>query len=214
MIRLVQGVDRKYFPKEIDAMHRNSAAVFAERLGWDVEVVYGWEIDAFDEANPLYLISLDNHTGEYRGSTRLLPTTGPNMLRDVFSCLLDEEETIESATIWEGTRFCVDINNTSERMSNILAYTSAEILCGICEIGLLAGLTHYVAVYDGRMARIFDRVQGQPEILGTPRQIGKVMTYAGFFEVSEDLLARVRSASGITESVLENATFLRGAVAA
>ncbi|MBI3274844.1 MAG: hypothetical protein HYZ60_02595, partial [Methylocystis sp.] len=36
--------------------------------------------------------------------------------------------------------------------------------------------------------------------------IGKTMTYAGFFEVSEQMLARVRSAIGVTGSILESAT--------
>ena len=43
----------------------------------------------FDDANPLYLVSVDPDTEEYWGSLRLLPTTGPNMLRDVFPQLLD-----------------------------------------------------------------------------------------------------------------------------
>src|SRR4051812_38342699 len=79
MIRLVQGSRRSLFPQEIDEMHRLRAQVFHERLGWDVEVRDGWEIDRFDALDPLYLLSLDDD-GHVRGSLRLLPTTGPNML--------------------------------------------------------------------------------------------------------------------------------------
>ncbi len=70
-------------------MFRNRAETFAERLGWEVVVKAGRERDAFDDANPLYLVSVDPVTEEYWGSLRLLPTTGPNMLRDVFPHLLD-----------------------------------------------------------------------------------------------------------------------------
>jgi N-acyl-L-homoserine lactone synthetase len=66
----------------MDAMFRNRASVFSERLGWEVTVKDGRERDVFDDENPLYLISVDPYTGAYWGSLRLLPTTGPNMLRD------------------------------------------------------------------------------------------------------------------------------------
>jgi N-acyl-L-homoserine lactone synthetase len=65
----------------------------------------GYERDRFDDENPLYLVSVDPDTEEYWGSLRLLPTTGPNMLRDVFPQLLDGDY-IESATIWECSRIC------------------------------------------------------------------------------------------------------------
>jgi N-acyl-L-homoserine lactone synthetase len=209
MIRLIQGVDRDKFPRDIDAMHRNRAAVFATRLGWEVEVVNEWEIDKFDCVNPLYLISVDDRTGKYFGSTRLLPTTGPNMLRNVFSSLLDDGETVESATIWEASRFSVDPMKEVERSTNRLNRTTGELLCGIFEIGLIAGLTHIVAVYDARMARVFDRADCRAEVIGTPQRIGKVMAYSGFFEVSDEMLARVRSAAGIAGSVLESETVER-----
>src|ERR1700690_3970269 len=84
MMKLIEGSYASFFPKEMDAMFRNRAETFSERLGWEVVVKDGYERDAFDDANPLYLVSVDPDTEEYWGSLRLLPTTGPNMLRDVF----------------------------------------------------------------------------------------------------------------------------------
>ena len=84
MLKFIEGSRASLFPKEMDAMFRNRALTFSERLGWDVTVRDGYERDAFDDANPLYLVSVDPRTHEYWGSLRLLPTTGPNMLRDVF----------------------------------------------------------------------------------------------------------------------------------
>ena len=106
MLKFIEGSRASLFPREMDAMFRNRALTFSERLGWDVTVRDGYERDEFDDANPLYLVSVDPSTNEYWGSLRLLPTTGPNMLRDVFPCLLDEGEYIESATIWESSRIC------------------------------------------------------------------------------------------------------------
>src|ERR1700744_3261441 len=103
MLKFIEGSRASSFPQEMDAMFRSRAVTFSERLGWDVTVKNGYERDAFDDANPLYLVSVDPDTEEYWGSLRLLPTTGPNMLRDVFPQLLDGG-CIESATIWESSR--------------------------------------------------------------------------------------------------------------
>ena len=80
MLKLIEGSYASFFPKETDAMFRNRAETFSERLGWEVVVRGGYERDAFDDANPLYLVSVDTITEEYWGSLRLLPTTGPNMV--------------------------------------------------------------------------------------------------------------------------------------
>jgi acyl homoserine lactone synthase len=79
MLKVIEGSNASYFPKEMDAMFRNRAETFSDRLGWEVVVRDGYERDCFDDANPLYLISVDPDTEEYWGSLRLLPTTGPNM---------------------------------------------------------------------------------------------------------------------------------------
>jgi acyl homoserine lactone synthase len=128
------------------------------------------------------------------------------MLRDIFFSLLDEGETVASATIWEASRFSVDPAAEAERSPNRLNRTTGELICGAFEVGLMAGLTHLVAVYDARMARVFDRADCRAEVIGAPRRIGKVTAYAGFFEVSDDMLAHVRAAAGIEGSVLESAT--------
>ena len=78
MITVIEGVDRDRHPALIDEMFRMRAAVFADRLEWDVTVTNGWEIDRFDAEDPLYLLSVDERTGALQAAVRLLPTTGPN----------------------------------------------------------------------------------------------------------------------------------------
>ncbi|HEV7437641.1 MAG TPA: acyl-homoserine-lactone synthase, partial [Pseudorhizobium sp.] len=38
--------------------HRLRARIFADRLGWDVDVVDGQEKDAFDALQPTYILAL------------------------------------------------------------------------------------------------------------------------------------------------------------
>lgn len=172
MIKLIER-DNAYAPEHIaliHAMHRSRARHFADRHGWEVTVDWlGWEIDVFDEANPLYVISASTE-GTYQGSLRLLPTTGPNMLRDVFSELLEPEQTVESATIWESSRICADTPRALP-----------ELALGIGEVALKAGLTGVVTVIDTRMLRLL-RVMGCAlDVIGVPKRIGDVDCCAVMF---------------------------------
>jgi len=203
VLKVIEGKRSSSYPMEMDAMFRNRAEVFSERLGWEVTVKDGYERDTFDDANPLYLIAVDPHTNEYWGSLRLLPTTGPNMLRDVFPFLLSEGEYIESATIWETSRICaVSAEGQPERSQNGVSLALGELLAGIGEVAIIAGLTQIVAVFDARIYRILKAAGCDPQIIGRPRRIGGTMSYAGLFDTGEGPLQAIRDALGIEGSVL------------
>jgi N-acyl-L-homoserine lactone synthetase len=201
MLKLIEGSYASFFPREMDAMFRDRARTFSRRLGWDVTVKDGYERDTFDDANPLYLVSVDPDTEQYRGSLRLLPTTGPNMLRDVFPSLLDEGEFIESATIWEASRICATVDQPQRNKSG-LSLALGELLAGIGEVAIIAGLTQIVAVFDERFYRILKAAGCPPQIVGTPRRIGGTMSYAGLFDTGDGPLQAVRAPLGIEGSVL------------
>ena len=204
MISLIPAAQAHLFPRITEAMFRSRAQTFSERLGWEVVVRDGCERDRFDNENPLYLVSVNPRSGEYSGSLRLLPTTGPNMLRDVFPTLLKDGEAIESATIWECSRICVATKvGQQDRRRGGVSNVLAELLVGIGDVARLAGLTQIVSVFDARMLRILKAAGCKPEILGTPHQISGTMSYAGLFDMNESSQRAVRDGLGIEGSVLE-----------
>ena len=203
MIRLIEGSRSTHFSPEIECMFRNRAEVFFERLNWDVVVQNGYERDRFDEEYPLYLISLDPDSGKYRGSLRLLPTIGPNMLSDVFQSLLAEGETVESTTIWEASRVCTIASEAPELHKSGVSPTFAELLAGIGELAILSGWTQIVAVFDQRVFRVLKAAGCNPQIIGKPTQIGKTLSFAGLFDVGESQLQAMRDAVRIRGPVLE-----------
>jgi N-acyl-L-homoserine lactone synthetase len=75
------------FAEEIAEMHRLSYRVFKERLQWDVQVSGDMEIDGFDTLHPVYLVQRASDE-RIQGCVRLLPSTGPTMLRETFPLLL------------------------------------------------------------------------------------------------------------------------------
>src|SRR5216683_1278657 len=89
MMQLITANYYGDFIDEIAEIHRLRHRVFKERLGWDVQVSSNMEIDEFDALHPAYLMQRASD-GRIQGCVRLLPTTGPTMLRDTFPALLDE----------------------------------------------------------------------------------------------------------------------------
>ena len=205
MIFAIESVEQDKEPELIDEMFRMRAEVFSGRLSWDVTVENGREIDRFDAEDPLYLLSLDEWTGQLRGAVRLLPTTGPNMLRDVFSVLMPGRA-VESPLIWESSRFAVnprilEVKDRAEA-NHTVNRTTVELLCGMVETAQQAGIEHIVSVFDARMARIFRSIDCRFEQLGTPARIGKTMTYAGLFVMSQERRSRLGTAGNYHEPVL------------
>ena len=80
--------------------------------------------------------------------------------------------------------------------------TTVELLCGMVETAQRAGIEHIVSVFDARMARIFRSIDCRFEQVGTPVRIGKVMTYAGLFDMSDAMRSRLGSAGDFRSSVL------------
>jgi acyl homoserine lactone synthase len=214
MIRLIQGRDRHLFSHEIDQMHRLRKQVFHERLGWEVPVINEWEVDGYDTLDPLYVLSIAGD-GRVVGGLRLLPTTGFNMLNDSFPELLPEGERFASPLIWESSRFTVDRGaDARPRIRGGIGRATAELGLAMNELGMHVGLTHIVTVYDAFLHRILERSDCAGEPLSEPKMVGGVLTYAVLYEIGPELESRLRTASGITESVLPQQGLPRPLIAA
>lgn len=88
--------------------------VFVENLGWDLHAPNGLEQDQFDRPDTVYVVARDDK-GEVCGCARLLPTTHPYLLSEVFPQLLNGAIPPSSPEIWELSRFAaVDFNSPSK----------------------------------------------------------------------------------------------------
>ncbi len=195
MIRLIAGADRGAHPALVDAMFRG-------RAGSETEAQPG-SMDSYDGEAPLYVIAVDPSSGAVSGSLRLLPTTGRTLLKERFADRFGEPVDFASATIWEGTRFCLHPPDASPPD---LDRTACELFLGTCEVGLLAGLTQIVSLFDDRLVRLHRRIGWNPELVGSsPRRTGPGHLHVGLWDVTQDALARMRERSGIHHSVLADA---------
>lgn len=187
--------------EDLAEMHRLRYRVFKERLGWDVQVSGGMEIDEFDVFQPTYLLQR-RRDGSIQGCVRLLPTTGPTMLGDTFPALLDGQPAPASKTIWESSRFGLDLYADQPKTTGGIALATHELFAGMIEFGLMKQLTDIVTVTDVRMERILQRVGGPLRRLGQPRSIGSTVAVAGYLSVSHETLDHLSQTAGFSTPVI------------
>ena len=187
MIRFVFGKDLPNVPELAETMFRDRAGQFHRRLNWDVRVdANGWETDQYDRPDSLYCI-YELPDGTHGGSGRLMPTTAPCMFNDHFTQLSDGV-TITSPLIWESTRFCVSPRLTGG-MAAASKISTALMLAG-AEVGLRFGLSHYIAVFDAPMRRIYRSTGWPPEIVGQDGE-GRDRLCLGLWEITEAARAAI-----------------------
>jgi N-acyl-L-homoserine lactone synthetase len=201
MMQLITSDYYGDFIGEIAEMHRLRRRVFKERLNWDVQVSGEMEIDEFDALHPTYLLQRGSN-GHIQGCVRLLPTTGPTMLRDTFPILLDGASAPASAAIWESSRFALDIHANAPKAQGGIARATYELFAGMIEFGLSRQLTNIITVTDSRMERILRRAGWPLRRIGEPRALGNTFAVAGYLEISIEALGRVRNAGGLRGPVL------------
>jgi len=201
MMQLITGECYGNFINELAEMHRLRYRVFKERLDWDVQFSGDMEIDEFDALHPAYLIQRSRDS-RVQGCVRLLPSTGPTMLRDTFSVLLDGAPPPNSPVIWESSRFALDLPPDTPKATHGLATATYELFAGMIEFGLSRKLTEIVTVTDARMERILRRAGWSLRRIGKPRALGSTLAVAGYLEVSIESLARILAAGGLQGRVL------------
>lgn len=201
---MMQLITPDYYGEFVDdlaEMHRLRCRVFRQRLGWEVQVSGDMEVDEFDVLRPVHLLqrSID---GRIQGCVRLLPSTGPTMLRDTFPTLLDGQPAPRSDQVWESSRFALDISQDAPKALGGLAAATYELFAGMIEFGLSIGLTEIVTVTDTRMERILRRAVWPLRPIGKPRRLGNTLALAGYLEVSTNALERIRKSGRISGPAL------------
>lgn len=171
--------------------HRLRARVFSDRLGWEVDVTAGCELDGFDALRPTYVLAMAE-TGQLAGCARLLPTLGPTMVADVFPSLLPEGQLNGHAAMIESSRFCVDTSLEEGRGTGSVHEATLTMFAGIVEWCIANGYTEIVTVTDLRFERILARVGWPLRRLGEPKKIGVTMAVAGTLPAGTDTFLRLR----------------------
>ena len=191
MLRYVFADELHKYSLLSEGMFKDRADQFKTRLGWDVRVnSQGEERDQYDELNPLYVI-WEEADGSHGGSMRVLPTTGPVMINDVFGHLTGGSP-VKYPRIWEVTRFC--LSRTAS------PHTAGAIMLAGGELMEKFGLTHIAGVFDARMIRIYRIIGSSPIVLGSEGQ-GREQISVGLWPYSSNDGNRVASRAGVSREL-------------
>ena len=195
---IFKGNRRKYY-KELSEMHRLRHHLFVEKLGWNLKTVNGMEFDQYDTDDSFYLIH-KNSLGEVDACTRIIQTTQPNMLSEIFPYLISNNKPPKSPYVWETTRFGADTKTAPRNITGIL-------IAGMLEFGIFMGAKNYVSVTNVPLEPLLKRAGWNPQRLGEPQIVGDdsdVLAAAEIYDVSHEMLNNVKRKSRILGKVISN----------
>jgi acyl homoserine lactone synthase len=172
-----------------EGMFRLRHQTFVDRLGWDVETHDGMERDGFDVKNTHYIF-MPTAEGTVDACWRLLPTTGPYMLKDTFPQLLAGLPAPQAPDVWEMSRFAVAtdrVGSTGQEFGPL----SVELMAESARFALANGISRYVTVTTAAIERLLRKQGLSMHRLCAPLRIGGVLTVACAIEVDATTLAAV-----------------------
>ena len=160
--------------------------VFVENLGWDLHAPDGLEQDQFDRPDTIY-VAARNDEGEVCGCARLLPTTHPYLLSEVFPQLLNGAPPPSSPEIWELSRFAaVDFDSPSQ---SPLRQMSSEIAIALLQAALDCAARHgakrLITVSPLGIERLLRSAGFKAHRAGPPTMVDGHPIFACWIEVSE-----------------------------
>jgi N-acyl-L-homoserine lactone synthetase len=160
--------------------------VFVENLGWDLHAPDGLEQDQFDRPDTVYVVARDDE-GEVCGCARLLPTTDPYLLSEVFPQLLNGAVPPNSPEIWELSRFAaVDFNSPNQ---SPLRQMSSDIAIDLLQAAIDCASKHgakcLITVSPLGIERLLRNAGFKAHRAGPPIRVDGHLIFASLIEVGE-----------------------------
>jgi acyl-homoserine lactone synthase len=153
--------------------------VFVDLLGWDLPVLAGrYEVDQFDDAHARYLILTDREH-RHLASARLLPTTRPHILGDLFAELC-EDAPPQGPHIYEITRFCLERSASAQRRRD----ARNQLVSALADYALANGITAYTGVAEIGWLQQILAFGWRCRPLGMPKQIDGMVLGALRIEIT------------------------------
>ena len=206
MFFVLEDHNKNQYVKLYRRMFQLRKEVFAEQLEWDVKSSNLGEIDEYDDCNPAYLVWSNAEKTTLYGCLRLLPTTGPTLLYDVFRDTFSNNVSLTAPGIWEGTRLCIDEKALSRDHPKINSKRGfCLMLLGLCEVALQFKIHTLISNYEPATKRLYSMSGAVLNELGRADTYGKRPVCAGSFEVSAKVLCNMRIRLGIRQALLNNA---------
>jgi acyl homoserine lactone synthase len=140
--------------------------VFVRDLGWRLQAPEGREEDQFDRPDTLYVVARDTD-GNILGCCRLLPTTRPYLLRDVFPGLLGGIAPPQRDDIWELSRFAATASSPAAS-APVPPRLAERVLLQALRVCTRRGAQQLLAVTTLAVERLMRRAGVDVQRMGPP----------------------------------------------
>ena len=157
--------------------------IFIEQLGWELPAQDGMEQDQFDLDDTLYVIGIDD--GEICGCARLLPTSSPYLLSEVFPHLVLPHLPPRSEQVWELSRFAVSPAGESGRAIVDVEETTRLMLAAAIACAEQHGAERLVTVSPLGVERLLSRMGVHAYRAGQPQRCDGKPIFACWIEISD-----------------------------
>ncbi|HRK95761.1 MAG TPA: acyl-homoserine-lactone synthase, partial [Rhodospirillales bacterium] len=181
----------------LPALHRLRHKIFVERHGYQVPTYRGMEWDTFDTPAAVYLLWRDD-LQQVRAIARLIPTTFPYMIKELWPELIYGRELPSRPDVWEVTRLGVDRALAPALRRRVFG----EMMCACGEFGRRMGISEYYLVTHPWVIRSIEANGCRVRMLGHTRAIGRCVVKAAAVQVSDAAIATLRRTYSLPPKVL------------
>ena len=198
---VISGDQYEKFPSLFHQMHTIRREVFSDRLKWDVPVKDGLEKDQFDNSKAKYVVYISKKYGVC-GAIRILKTTEPNMLRDIFPDYVDDPKMIPAQdNIIEMSRLFFVKPRQENQLSQSSRRGTLKLFVALHEWALQHNIKEIVGVTDIRIERILKKAGWEIRHISPPRgqELNTTVVYS--FKISKDNLKIMYDKTGLTYPV-------------
>lgn len=198
MIYVISGADVDQYTRLFDQVYALRHKVFVDEMGWeDLRSADGKERDQFDDHHAVHHLCVrDNLVVGYQ---RMLPTTRPHLLSDIFPQLCVGTSP-RGPGIYELTRYCVSSGHREGRRG--VGSVGSELIAGLVEWGLQAGVHKAIIEFEPMWVLRAMQLQFLARPLGLQTRIGDQNIVATELTFNEHTLETIREFRGHDEAVI------------
>lgn len=196
MIHVIDAGNRHLYGAELEQHYQIRHQIYVGERKWmALERPDGREVDQFDNADATYLLAIEN--GRVIGGTRLVPTTCPHLMADVFPFLADVRGLQRGSDIVEWTRIFV-VPERRGTDSKVLH----TVLAGMFEYCLANDIAAITVVMETWWMPRFLELGWEVRPLGLPTMIEGMNCVGTIITVSEDAYRRTLAFKDIEAPVI------------
>ena len=197
-IQVVTWSNRRQHRLVLERYFRIRYDIYVKRRQWRaIARPINIEMDAFDTEYAVYVLALDS-IGKVVGGSRLVPTSQPHLLGDVFPELAPAGPP-RAPDIFEWTRFFISPALRSRGKSSPVA---GAVLCGVLEVAHQLGIRQISVVCETFWPKRLRSLGWSLVELGDVLQHEDGDIIALLIDVTPEAISSTRQAYGIREPIL------------